>query len=419
MRPFLLLIIACLSFAQAAPGIQKMMDDNSAAALLLDNYNLTNGSNGTLTIHMGPVSREIGINVTVIPAGMNVMVDNMTSPVQGLSLITARGYQLGHLISLPSSGYPDFVCDDNWFQHMTSETAWRCDFDSDTCAEYEKSAIVRYDLNATFSFGNASETVAMGANTVNVPDIILQAMENSSGTDLLNVSIHGNATAIYTINDRVASFGCGDNLTNYSVGIPISANASYLVAGTRKLFFLRSPVLLEQWYADNRFDVIVLSQSPLYYGQVGQNGNQTRNFTLRNFTEVTDAYGLSRLESERIPQASVSEYRNLTRPAPLESFPNSFSYVYEFNHSYWGLGMNTLSLSVNDSFLGTGNMSENISSRMLSFNGSYSERGAPKAVEPARDSGSFSVESIGHLQIGLGLVAFVLILAFVNFWVIR
>ncbi len=418
----LLLLISPALASSPVPPVSNVSRANLDFAPSLDNsYDPDTAQNSTVQMRFGSYVQNVSINASMSIAGMSVMVDNSTYPIEGLSVILQRGYQQGHLTSLPNSGYPDFACNLYFFQHISDETAWRCEFDSDTCAEYENSSSARYDLTATFSFENVTESVAMdpGSNVVEVPQRILERMSDSSGADSLNVSVDGDATFLYTINDRVAhGVDCGSNFTNVSQTIPLSVSRNFTVSGTKKLFFMRSPVLREQWILSNRFDMVVLSQSPLSHALVSFDGAPARESQLRNFSVVTDQNGLEEIISNSTFPAGTSESRNITRPTPLEYGNSSFLYVYEFNYSYAGAasGAHSLSILVNDSFGGKANFSDNLMSRYLSYNGTLSELGTPSWAQPTRGSGSFTTDALAHIEIGIGLVAFVLFLAFVNFW---
>lgn len=421
----LFLMLVPLALAQNnSPPISNVSQYNSAQASQLNTFfdNSTSQS-GQITVIYGTYSQIIHINASTDISGMSVMVDNSTYPMNNLALIIAHGYQEGHLTALPSNGYPNFICDLNWYRNMTQQTVWRCDFDNDGCPEYENNTVVNYAINANFTFRNLSESVPLSSNVIPVPSDILSEMENSSGKENLSVTLKGNIIFTYVIDNQVFLGGtnCGDNYTNYSASIPISLTKNFTVSGTNKLFFLRSPVLREQWILDNRFDMVVLSQSPLYFAQIDLNGTQVANYSFRNFSVVTDQYGLEEIVSNRTNQTGYSENQNLSTPIPLEGSNNSFSYIYEFNYSYAGeeIGQNNLSLLVNDSFLGQGNFSDFLSSRYLSYNNSVSETGVSSSLVPTRPSGTFTTDTLGHFELGLGLVAFVLILAFVNFWLIH
>jgi len=349
----------------------------------------------------------------------NLVVDNLTHPTPGLAILTARGYQQEHLTAIPNEGFPDFTCDADWF-YGGAQYSDRCDFDNDFCAEFENQTYVIYSTNVTFIFKNISENASFSSNLIPVPQSILEAMKNSSGIDNLMVLIEGNVSFIYTINDRgFDGVDCTSSYYNITGHVPLSVNKSFAVAGTKKLFFLRSPVLREQWFRSNRFNTIVLSQSPLYYAEISKDGNQTWNSTLREFYNVTDNYTVMYVFSNKTSEKGWSEAVNLTTPTLLQDTNHSFAYIYEFNYSYLGLGKHALSLDVNDSFLGSAHYGEVLLSRMLSYNGTFSEQGKPIDEEITRKSAGFTKQGLGFVELALGFVALILFLSFLNFWVTR
>ncbi len=416
-----LLVLLPSAFAGfSAPPVRNVSDFNLDLATSLDNsFQPALAQNGSVNFTIGSYVQQIPVNSSLDLAGISLLVDNSTYPVDGLAIIVSRGYLLGNLTSLPGNT-PPFACDRNWFNQMTDETSWRCDFDNDSCAEYENSSSAVYDVNATFSFRNVSENVSMGSTVIQVPDSVLSAMADSSGNESLSVNLSGSVYFTYDINDRIYEGGstCADNFTNFTASLPVNLSRNFTVSGTKKLFFLRSPLLREQWILSNSFDMIVLSQSPLYYDAVGFNGARVQETLLRNFSVSEGPYGLEQVWSNRTAAGNASERVGLTSPIPLEYGNSSFLYVYEINYSYPGAapGDDNLSLSVNDSFMGNASFSDTLTSRYLSYNSSFSEKGTPLSSQPTRPSGSFASQPLNRVEVGLGLVALIMLLAFVNFW---
>lgn len=413
------LVFCCIIFSQySEPPISNVTDYNLDAAESLEgHYNASLAQNSTLTVSFDTYDQDIPVSVSIDIAGLSLLVDNTTHAYDDLSVITARGYSQGHLTAIPSEGYPDFYCDAGWFAGP-KEYPSRCDFDMDYCAEYEKRTFVIYDVNATFTFAEVSESVPMESNVVEIPSAVLDAMATSSGADSLNVTLEGDVEFIYEINDRVYGAGdCSDNIYNSSVSIPVSINRSFTVCGENKLFFLVAPALREQWFRNNHFNVAVLSQSPLYEAKVYEGKNITRNITLRTFSIIPNSYGLQEIISNRtLPDGWVENSSFVVTPIPLEMTDSSFSYAYLFNYSYTGLGEQDLSLLVKDSFGGSEKHEETVTSVMLSYNGSTTETGSPIGSQPSRKSLPSTQESLVRLDLSLGLVALLLLLAFVNSW---
>ncbi len=164
MRAILFLLLCGSVFAQYAdPPLAQVSGNNTAAAALLEGaYNSSYAQNGTMEVRFGTYSQQLNLSASVEIAGLSPSIDNMSCATEGLSLIIAKGYQQGHLTSLPSEGYPQFTCDYSWFSG-NPDMAWRCDFDTDSCVEYENRTGVVYGMNATFSFRNVSATVPVSS----------------------------------------------------------------------------------------------------------------------------------------------------------------------------------------------------------------------------------------------------------------
>lgn len=417
MRLLILLLIP-LAFAQQPP-LESLMDGNAAAALALDGqYEPGSSLNSTLILRFGDYSQQVNLSASLGIIGLSPSIDNMSCATDGMSAIFLRGAQADALVSLPSEGYPDFFCDRNYFLHM-NDYAWRCDFDGDYCIEYVDGVFPSYDMNVTFRFRNVSESVPFSSTLIEVPPMILDEIKSASGAENLTIILEGNMTFIYQVDNRSYGYGdCSGNLSNISQGIPVSINRSFSVGGEKKLFFLKAPVLREQWFRNSRFDTIVLSQCPLYSAQIYEDGNISRNITLRNYTLATDAYGIGSLESLLLEPDGYMEGKNLSTPVPLEEEGNSFYFAYQFNHSYSALGKKNLSIRVWDSVLHQASFNDSLESRMLSHNG-FTETGSPEALYPSRPSALLEPGSLRHVTLGLGLIGIVLILAFVNNWLLK
>jgi hypothetical protein len=419
----LILLSGMASAQYSSPPLSLLLGNNSAAASALDGYyNSSFAQNGSIVLRIGTYTQPAAISASVMLIGLSPEIDNVSCYIPDMELVLARGHEEGHLTALPSEGYPAFFCDAGWFNNPGRQYEWRCDFDGDDCVEYENRSTVQYNANVTFAFRNASESVPLSSTSIAIPPSIASLLENASGGENMTVNISGNVTFTYVINDRNFALGdCSSNYTTVTGTLPINASASFRVGGSDKFVFLARPVLREQWFRDNRFDTIVLSQCPLYLAQMRLNNGSAANITIRTFNLTTDGFGFMRMTSN-LSDANGSGWSedssSIASPTPLESGNNSFAYAYTFNYSYSGLGENNLSLVVVDAVLESRQYNETLLSRMLSYGGSNSENGLP-ITGNSRPSASFDSGSLTRLEIGLGLVGLVLILAFLNFWIAR
>jgi len=438
LAAILIFSIPVVSASYADPPVLAVSDHNLGlldTGALEDAYDGLNATHSNVSIHLGAFSSDLPVAATLAIAGPSVMIDDSIYSDPYLVILLASGSNLSHL-SFHFEGEPDFRCDRLNCVPIGTGCAAHCDFDSDYCVEYENSSLFIYDLNATLRFQGISISVPLNVSYLEIPAPILSAMENSSGADTLDVSIEGNATFLYIINDRQMGYGdaCSDRFVNFSSSFPVSMNASFPVAGKNRLFFLKAPILREQWYMNNRFDVVVLSQSPLIGSRSFLNGNMTGNLTIRSFDIVDGGYGLERIisnqtckigdsqnrssNSSSLPPACAgfSEYRNLTSPYPLSDNNLSYAYIYLFSSRYQGLGANLLSIVIKDSSGRSASYSENITSRMLSYNNQFMENGS--AIDPAisRKSKEWYAGGLSTVQISLGLLSVIILLLFINSW---
>ncbi|MBU0590807.1 hypothetical protein KKF81_00740 [Candidatus Micrarchaeota archaeon] len=401
-----LVLLSVVSFSHyPIPPMGDVIDNNLEIAQDLDGvYDPAHAYNSSIRITLGGTPVDLDISASTNILGPAITIDNITSPVDGLSIMIPSGH---------------------YYQNLSSS-----DYDSDGCLESVSDVLVIYDLDVLFSLNNMDDQIPLFSSSVEIPETIIAAMENASGSDYLNISVVGDVEFIYRVNDPSGP-GCPTNYVDVSSAVPVSANASFLAGGTKKLFFLRSPVLREQWFRNNHFDVIVLSQVPVYYGEVFMNDNVSANFSLMDFDVYSDDYGLQYIISNTTGRMSgtgmladsvtgstsySSHASNKTSPFQLEYSNNSFSYAYEFNFTYTGIGENNLSLHVKDSFLRNGTYKESLTSNALSSSSGNPEAGAGDTAY-IRPSSSFEKDELSSLNIGLGLISLVLVLAFINFWI--
>jgi hypothetical protein len=350
------------------------------------------------------------------------MIDNATYPAEGISLLVSRGAQQGHLWAIPDEYNHTFVCNySNLYSggSIRPELACRCDFDGDGCAEYESKAYVLYEGTVSLAMRGLTSRLPFLSPVTQLPPRVTEIMKNSSGAEQLNASVSGKIDFIYQINDR-----SGDDceVSNYyyaTRNISFAASRNFTVSGTKKLFFLRAPVLREQWFRNNRFDVIVLSQSPLFHADLFLNGNRTRNITLRTFDVAAGAYGIQEIVSNLSAPDGWSEAAGLSTPTALGEYNHSFQYAYEFNYSYEGTGENVLALTVYDSGLGSESHVERILSRMLSYDGATTENGTPANSSTARPSFRPEGEYLSSMELVFGILGLLVLLAFVNSWLLK
>jgi hypothetical protein len=236
-------------------------------------------------------------------------------------------------------------------------------------------------------------------------------MNDSSGADQLEVDVNSTLIGSYGNGSR-----CNDSATSALQNLSLHTSRNFTVFGTNSLFFLLAPLLNEQWFRNNQFDTVVLSQNPLSSAEIYLNGNPVSNITLRTFEVVNDSYGIEEIVSNLSPQDGWSESVNLTTPTLLEDSSSSFAYIYEFNYSYDGLGQNSLSLVTTDSFLNSQQYGEQLLSRMLSYNGTTTETGSPIYSVPSRPSATFPAYPLSSFGLVFGVLALLFILPFVNFW---
>jgi len=292
------------------------------------------------------------------------------------------------------------------------------DWEGDDCAEYQLGSTVSRSALLNFSFGNTSAVVNVTDNLVLIPDAVLGAMARTTGGDILRVRANATFLFTYEVDDRRPSHeeGCSHHPANFTSVMNIVDEMNWTVEGDRALFFLRAPLLGEQWFRDNHFDTVLFSNSRIYRASVSANGNQTRSFRLYGFNITNDSYGLWHVVSVPLAQgdAGAASHAALTTPSPISDDNSTYGYVSEFNYTYGGLGTNTLALEAVDVFGGRHAYSREILSRMLSHSGNTTELGGPVDPSIARRSEGFGAGSIGTVTLSLGMVGLLAVVLLAN-----
>jgi hypothetical protein len=283
----------------------------------------------------------------------------------------------------------------------------------DDCVEFQVNSSVSRHALVTFTYGNLSQTANTYDNVVDVPQSILLAMQNTSGSDTLNITIDAVFNFTYTIDDRIPTHeGCRTNLVNFSSLIHVYDEMNHTSSGNKTLFFLRKPVLNEQWFRNNHFDTIVFSNSKLYRAQIRENGKSVKNISLYSFNVTTDKHGLQRIVS--IPNNKIAvnslEHKALNFPTPISFDNSSFIYLYEFNHSYEGIGENLLELEVTSFFGSSSAYSQKILSRSLTHSGNISEPGVDYNQSTARASRAATDSDLQPVILSFGIIGVLILL---------
>jgi hypothetical protein len=409
---FLVLLSFCFSAYQSPPVNSVTLYNVLKADELSDSFNESIAENDS--IHLRWYGKNLAINASMRIAGLTLIVDNSTTAGENVRVIIEEGGRMDHLIQ---KGSTSLRCDDDFYPE--------CDFDGDGCAEYEVSTDIFYTIEINFTFRNVSEVVRADetnenilgvlfkkaiTNKVSIPDNIEETMADSSGDENLTVVFNGTATFVYAIDNR--SSGGTHCISNKGVvykTLYFSDNKTYPVQGRNQLLFTVAPVLNEQWFRNNHFDNMVLSQNRIYKAEIYRDDEKQVNFTLYEFNITEDSFGLQSIESMVI---NDSEYVGKTNATPvyLDNETHTYSFLYLFDYSYEGMGENELELVVYDFFGGNKSIKQRIFSKQLSYEGSKTETGEVYDPETTRKSAKFGMDEIRLLEIGVGMVGIVVII---------
>jgi hypothetical protein len=295
-----------------------------------------------------------------------------------------------------------------------------CDHDGDSCGEatYEKG--MDYNLQLTMEFRDRSVTVPVNdKNVIRVPGWFEDIMENSSGLENLTLRLGGNASFWYVFNDMEPyEFGAGcdrDNYVNSSrLTFHINDEKSYRVEGKQKIFFLEAPVLREQWFRSNRFNVGVFSQSQVHKSASFLNNNLSCTFDTADFEVATGDGELEQITSVRSATNATCLQANYTA-TPLSEDNSTFGYYCLFPCSYEGIGRNNLSIEVSDYWKNNESYDEVILSRSLSYSNKSNELGNSISAND-RPSASVRPSELSFVSISAGMLGVLLLVLLANRW---
>jgi len=395
----LLVLLSAAGFAlYSDPPFSEVAAHNAALAPALnDSYDPSIAAGGTIgmdfygtDIYWAPIHRHFDfqlINASARLAAIEPSVDGSISPSTCPVLLFA------------------------WGSNATPLAAK--DWEGDDCVEYQNDTSVSRAALVTFTFGNTSVQVSTSNDTVPLPQEILEAMEGTNGNDSLSVLLNATFNFTYVIDDRKPSHdeGCSHHLVNYSSVINVLDERNWTVEGNRSLFFLAAPALGEQWFRDNRFDTIILTNSRIYSGNISADGNQTRSFRLLWFNITNDSLGVWQIVSVPANDSTgiVAEHLAYNTPTPLDSGNFTYGYAYELNYSYEGLGEHALQDDASGLFGARFVFKRDILSRMLSYSGNMSESGEPADLSVTRKSVPFFQDAMRPVELSIGLAGVLLV----------
>ena len=205
---------------------------------------------------------------------------------------------------------------------------------------------------------------------------------------------------LYSVESDVASFSR-----------QFSSVLNYNVEGGNTLFFLTKPVLREQWYRNNKFNNIVFSNRVFYKAVASFNDENISNTSIYDFDIYNDSLGIFYIKTLNKNNTNstnllMSEEIDLFSPHTIQQQSYSFSYLYQVNTTYAGVGENNITLRMVDRFLNSFDSKNEINSRMLSLDGAtgdgYSQ--SRPSLNPTNNALTNVIVGTGVLGIFLFLV---------------
>ncbi|MBS3068224.1 hypothetical protein J4450_05955 [Candidatus Micrarchaeota archaeon] len=388
MRFVLILFLLCtIAFAQFLdPPIHNMTSLNNEALLNLQNNYLNQLTKSTPTIS-NPVEAADAKLIKFDPA-----VDNFISAENQPKLIWI------------------------WAEKHAEEVNIAADLQSCTDGINLRFNSRTINPNIEFLFnGNNKTTNDSSTFSIDIPFSIeeLSATPNQN----ITVSLSGEFNFLYDrtvlhyqylpCSEGGVEEGCVATCELYSINSDIanfsrqfSSVLNYTVEGGNNLFFLTKPVLREQWYRNNKFNNLVFSNRVFYKSVILFNDEEISNTSIYNFDLYNDSLGIFYIRTTNKSEANITyilmkENTGLFSPHTLQQSNSSYSYLYQINTTYVGIGENNITLLMVDRFLNNATKIEQINSRMLSLDGSS---------KIARPSLVFNSAVISNIIIGVGIL---------------
>jgi hypothetical protein len=271
----------------------------------------------------------------------------------------------------------------------------------------------------TFTFRNSSNTIPLNQTSLFIlsrPS--LSSLSFSNGSEPLNIDL--SATFDVTYDRKYLSYrqprivngtftGCEglslpspDNVTFSKAYLD---HIEYLVEAGDPSYFLLRPTLKEQWYKNNKFDVLVASRRQLYKSALLLDGVLIGNTQWRIFNISTDPFGLQSIYS-----INESNSKNLSIEIHDQGFlstpifgEENFSYVYLSDAKYTSIGNHSLEIQFSDDFGGNYSYQKEILSRSLN---------SEDSIDPSFKRPEFSLPSpeITFYVVSVGAIFLALVL---------
>ena len=239
-----------------------------------------------------------------------------------------------------------------------------------------KWVLVDYRKNVVgkFYFRNITKEVNVDSNNFVIPFTREELATSENDTLLVNMSANFEFEYNIEYNTYTDFFdeGCViDKEVNETITITKNAFSSkeYLVEGEEILYFLEKPVLKEQWFKNNRFDLVVLANKELKYIEIRKNNSTIGTAGFHEFEVETDEHGIKKIISNQTNNENgtqTTKQYTKTLPKGLEKQNKTFYIAYQINSSYEGIGNNALGLFLEDDFGGEVKIEEQLLSRALS-----------------------------------------------------
>lgn len=388
-QSILLLLLFSVLFSYSSPPIDLVLDNNLAVSNQLFHYSLNSNLPSTPSDSSSLVSGNIDL-VLLSPS-----IDDRIS-----------------------------FSEDTFVFWTSNFTVFETN--SQVCGVKFVSQDIIYSFN--FTFQNNSKTISGNVNSpLDLPKYLQvpfseEELNTSQAWENLSIFLNWSNTVTFRNYHYVSNPPFGQICTAGNaeeVTLSGSDSVLYYVDGASTIYLLNKPILEEQWHKNNHFDSIVFSNMKFYNAEIYLNNKSLSSFQLYNFNISNESHSLTVISSVPLQNndSNFSEFEVDIYPNTLEKENNTFSFIYQFNSTYTGIGNNNLSLNLIGFFGKEIHYNSEILSKILTYDNTYSEYGEELSSddEVYTNSVKFINKNLNYVLIPISFLSLFLVILLFRF----
>ncbi|MGV8176973.1 MAG: hypothetical protein ACP5NX_04185 [Candidatus Bilamarchaeaceae archaeon] len=310
-----------------------------------------------------------------------------------------------------------------WGESHSSATS---PLDHDICTDPGTYSGSSFSGTITFHLSeDVSFPVSLGS-TVSYVSFPLQRpdLDVAASPELL-VELRGSINAEYEFTNSTPTkggcYGWGpDHRYHASLSAPVAYNTTFLLRTGKSLPVLVNPATRQQWYRDNRFDLLVLSGCRFQRSELLLDGKAVSSDRLYLFEQETGPLGdqyITTIFEGNSTHISETVLTHPTSPSSLDPSNSAYFVSYSLNGTYEGIGQHNLSVRMYPFYGPPQTFTYSIESRAQTYNGDVLEGGLDdSAVGASRfPSHRWASEDLESLVVPLSVLGLFIIISFLRF----